>query len=150
MHDRATAQRTAFFLAKVQVSIDRCQKAHRKGTVSPFALGAAPSMTLRKEIKMRPRHGMQRRVEDTTVESTGKISGFAGSGFCSAGILSSAAVRSGIAAPFVSSRAASRLHSRVTTKHESVHDRATAQRTAFWPKYKFQLTAAKRPTVKGR
>ena len=37
----------------------------------------------------------------------------------------------GIAAPVVSSRATSRLYSRVTTtRHESVHDRATAQRTA--------------------
>ena len=33
--DRATAQRTLHcLLAKVQVSIDRCQKAHRKGTVA--------------------------------------------------------------------------------------------------------------------
>ena len=75
-------------------------------------------------------HGMKRRVEPTTVESTGITSGFAGSGCCSAGMLSSAAVRSGIAAPVVSSRATSRLYSRVTTKHESVLDRATAQRTA--------------------
>ena len=76
-------------------------------------------------------HGMKRRVEPTTVESTGITSGFAGSGCCSAGMLSSAAVRSGIAAPVVSSRATSRLYSRVTTtRHESVHDRATTQRTA--------------------
>merc|ERR1711965_675500 len=76
-------------------------------------------------------HGMKRRVDPTTVESTGITSGFAGSGCCSAGMLSSAAVRSGIAAPVVSSRATSRLYSRVTTtRHESVHDRATAQRTA--------------------
>ena len=76
-------------------------------------------------------HGMKRRVEPTTVESTGITSGFAGSGSCSAGMLSSAAARSGIAAPVVSSRATSRLYSRVTTtRHESVHDRATAQRTA--------------------
>ena len=68
-------------------------------------------------------HGMKRRVEPTTVESTGITSGFAGSGSCSAGMLSSAAARSGIAAPVVSSRATSRLYSRVTTKHESVHDR---------------------------
>ena len=75
-------------------------------------------------------HGMKRRVEATTVESTGTTNDFAGSGFCSAGMLSSATARSGIAAPVVSSRAASRLYSRVTTKHESVLDRATAQRTA--------------------
>ena len=65
-------------------------------------------------------HGMKRRAEPTTVESTGITSGFAGSGFCSAGMLSSATARSGIAAPVVSS---ARLYSRVTTKHESVHDR---------------------------
>ena len=75
-------------------------------------------------------HGMKRRVEPTTVESTGITSGFAGSGCCSAGMLSSVTARSGIAAPVVSSRAASRPYSRVTTKHESVLDRATAQRTA--------------------
>ena len=82
-------------------------------------------------------HGMQRRVEDTTVESTGITSDFAGSGFCSAGMLSSAAVRSGIAAPVVSSRAASQLYSRVTTKHESVLDRANS-------------AAHCRPVAKGR
>ena len=72
-------------------------------------------------------------------ESFRCTNGFAGSGCCSAGMLSSAAVRSGIAAPVVSSRAASRLYSRVTTKHESVHDRATAQRTAV------QLNKKRRP-----
>ena len=80
---------------------------------------------------------VSRSPEPTTVESTGITSGFAGSGCCSAGMLSSAAVRSGIAAPVVSSRATSRFYSRVTTtRHESVHDRATAQRTTFWPKLK--------------
>ena len=74
-------------------------------------------------------------------ESFRCTNGFAGSGCCSAGMLSSAAVRSGIAAPVVSSRAASRLYSRVTTKHESAHDRATAQRTAV------QLNKKRRPTV---
>ena len=58
-------------------------------------------------------HGMKRRVDDTTGESTGTTSGLAGSGFCSAEMLSSAAVRPGIAAEVVSSRAPSRLYSRV-------------------------------------
>ena len=83
---------------------------------------------LRKAGLLTADHGMKRRVEATTVESTGITNGFAGSGFCSAGMLSSATAS--IAALVVSSRAASRLYSRVTTKHESVLDRATAQRTA--------------------
>ena len=78
-------------------------------------------------------HGMKRRVE----ELRGHHCGVDGNHqwLCGIGDLLgrnaelSAAARSGIAAKVVSSRAASRPYSRITTKHESVHDRATAQRT---------------------
>ena len=91
-------------------------------------------------------HGMKRRVDDTTGESTGSTSGLAGSGFCSAGMLSLAAVRSGIAAPVVSSRATSRLYSRVTTKHESVHDRQSDGAAH----YLLAKAKKRRPTVAAR
>ena len=42
--------------------------------------------------------GMKRLVDATTGELTGSTSGLAGSGICSVGMLSSATVRSGIAA----------------------------------------------------
>jgi len=61
---------------------------------------------------------MKRRVEELRGHHCGVDGNLAGSGICSAGMLSSAAARSGIAATVVSSRAASRPYSRVTTKHE--------------------------------
>ncbi|EOD36714.1 hypothetical protein EMIHUDRAFT_200881 [Emiliania huxleyi CCMP1516] len=71
-------------------------------------------------------HGMKRRVEPTTVESTGITSGFAGSGCCSAGMLSS-----GITSGFAGSGCCSAgMLSSAAARHESVHDRATTQRTA--------------------